>query len=215
MRIKSIYRLAMMTAALSTIGFAAVAGDGYGPVEAPAPIWTGLYIGGHGGYVSARATAGNVGLDLNGAVGGLHAGYQFQTGTIVFGIEGDVGISGAEYNARYGTLAATVSVDRLASIRGRAGLAMGSAMLYATGGIAFAHGDITISDSASGLKASASIESTGYVVGGGVEARLTERISGRVEGLYYGFSDLKLAGISTKVELPTTAVRGGLSYRFN
>jgi opacity protein-like surface antigen len=50
----------------------------------PAPIWTGLYIGADGGFSFAS------GATANGFVGGLHAGYNYQIGHWVFGIETDL-----------------------------------------------------------------------------------------------------------------------------
>ena len=63
------------------------------PMIAAIYDWSGLYIGGNGGYGSARdcwGTVGGVGLgchNSDGAVAGGQIGYRWQTGTYVLGLE--------------------------------------------------------------------------------------------------------------------------------
>ena len=49
--------------------------------QSPAPIWTGLYIGAHGG--GGWGETGDEGIELGGGLGGLHGGYQWQSGAFV------------------------------------------------------------------------------------------------------------------------------------
>ena len=57
-------------------------------------------------------------------IGGVHAGYNWQSGARVFGVEGDVSFGDG--------------VDYLASARARLGYARDNLLLYVTGGVAFA-----------------------------------------------------------------------------
>jgi outer membrane immunogenic protein len=79
----------------------------------PAPVtsWSGFYAGAQVGYAwGGDQTRINVpgfpftfsgpDHDVSGAVGGAHAGYNFQTGLAVFGVEGDLELAGIEGNAR-------------------------------------------------------------------------------------------------------------------
>ena len=68
---------------------------------------------------------------------------------------------------------------------------------------------------ASPLKFSASKIDTGYVIGGGIEKRFGDRVSGRAEILHYGFSDVVLIEGAQKIDLDFTVVRAGLSLHMN
>src|SRR5450759_1855007 len=93
-------------AAVSTIGLTQVASAADMPVKAPitkAPIvaplydWSGIYVGGHIGYLwgSTRVEEDGVvtepGAKTDGVIGGVLAGYNWQSGPVVLGIDGDFG----------------------------------------------------------------------------------------------------------------------------
>jgi outer membrane immunogenic protein len=60
--------------------------------QSPAPIWTGFYIGVHGG--GGWGETSDEGIELGGGLGGLHGGYQWQSGAFVLRAEGDVSFGG-------------------------------------------------------------------------------------------------------------------------
>ena len=88
------------------------------PVKAPPPVvaavynWTGFYVGGHVGYAWGRSKTDVLPSDAldcdngpqcetishktRGAFGGLHAGYNWQVNSIVFGLEAEGGYIGAK-----------------------------------------------------------------------------------------------------------------------
>jgi outer membrane immunogenic protein len=86
------------------------------PVKAPAakPVpyipyhWSGLYIGGHVGYLWGRTSVEEDGVvtepngSTNGVIGGVLAGYNWQTGPWVFGLEGDIGWTNAHGTGEQG-----------------------------------------------------------------------------------------------------------------
>ncbi|MGA6945525.1 MAG: hypothetical protein WBZ27_26575 [Pseudolabrys sp.] len=59
--------------------------------------WGGLYLGGYVGYLWGRTRVEEDGLvtepnaATNGVIGGVLAGYNWQAGPLVFGVEGDFG----------------------------------------------------------------------------------------------------------------------------
>src|SRR3954454_12979374 len=61
--------------------------------------WSGFYAGAHAGYDWGRAHVIDNGVltensvPMNGAIGGLLAGINWQTGIFVYGLEGDFGVS--------------------------------------------------------------------------------------------------------------------------
>lgn len=196
--------------------------DGSYRSPAAAPItgeWAGLYVGGHLG-----ASLGS--LDITGIgtadasiaefSGGLHAGYNIQSRHMVAGLEIDATWLGAEGDTtRVGTAALNTTTDWLSSARVRLGFASGDLLYYATAG--FALGDQTLIVSDSGSSDTTSQTMVGYVVGGGIEYKLSDNISARVEGLYYGFGDEQIDTWlgSANVDADIVTIRAGLSFQLN
>jgi outer membrane immunogenic protein len=184
-----------------------------------APIWTGVYAGGHlGGASGSIGTSDAIGnLDLQGFAGGIHGGYNFQRGSLLLGIEADATWSGADQELKSGTESLRVSNPWLASVRGRLGLVHDSWLFFVTGGLAFAElkADYKDTDPAFLVQASTSKTDTGYVIGAGIEKKFSSRISARGEILHYGFSDFGKIEGSSKLDLDMTVVRAGLSMHMN
>ena len=100
------------------------------------PIWTGFYVGAHGGYGEALDVPAP--FDVSGGVLGLHAGYNHQAGMFVIGVEGDWSGSNIEDTQTAGGIRVKLHVDDLASIRARLGVvAWQNALLYGTVGYAW------------------------------------------------------------------------------
>jgi len=127
----------------------------------------------------------------SGFVGGLHAGYNWQAGNIVFG--GLLDISYADISDRQSGFSSTPAfyhidreIDWLATARAKLGYAFSDRfMAYATGGLAY--GDVSysfISNTPAASIVSGDGDEFGYTVGGGVEAMVTERVSLGLEYLY-------------------------------
>ena len=144
-------------ATFSVIGGAgALAADLPTRVQPIAPVvqpfsWTGFYIGGELGWIETnpKYTTGALLLgtpfavtsasDKNGLTYGVMAGYNYQVGQLVLGVEGD--FSGwtagkIRYTAITGDFL-TAHSKWGGSIRGRLGYAVDHALFYMTGGAAF------------------------------------------------------------------------------
>lgn len=148
--------------------------------------WSGLYIGGHlGGAFDPnklsfrdQSTAQDLGFsapDENSRfIGGVQAGYLWQPGNIVFGVEGDS--SWAK------------NIDYLASARGVIGMPAGPLLIYGTGGAAFegAHERFTVFSQSPGIfDFNRDINKNGWVAGAGFQTWVLPAVSVGVEGLYY------------------------------
>ena len=201
------------------------------PVAAPAVEfdWTGAYIGVQAGWafgdidssltvpagsnINATATGlalllGNNDFDTNGFTGGVQAGFNWQQGSFVFGVEGDVNyIDLSETNVRTGTFGGangrtidTIDADILATLRARLGVAHQNWMFYGTGGIAFSDAEYSralewsFADGCplgtTGLNrchVGSDKFNIGYTVGGGVEYAFNTRFSIKAEYLYTDF----------------------------
>ncbi|WP_114943662.1 outer membrane protein [Microvirga calopogonii] len=177
------------------------------PVIAAVPVftWTGFYVGVNAGYgwnTNDDFVFNNVRYNLNddgGFVGGAQAGYNYQIGSFVVGLEGDIqyaDFGGNDVILADGTIADFNNSDWFGTVRARAGVAFDRALIYATGGFAFADG------------------ATGWTVGGGIEYAITNNLSAKVEGLYVNLDqDDNFLGINNDAEFGV--VRAGLNYRFS
>jgi outer membrane immunogenic protein len=178
-------------------------------VYAPAPPaiynWTGFYIGVDGGYGWASSTgratvAGGPfnGLSVansasvQGAIAGGVIGFNWQTGPLVLGIEGDGEWSGQSNTLNFScgagcNLSETGAIKWLATARARVGYAFDRLLIYGTGGVAWLNATDNLNASAGGITANLlSLSSTpiGFAVGGGVEYAFTNNISARAEYLF-------------------------------
>lgn len=187
-------------------------------VAIPAYNWSGFYIGGNAGGAWATSnwgTAGNIG-NLSGGVAGGTAGFNFQTGHAVFGVEGDVdwaNVKGSTTSAGCPT-GCTTANDWLATARGRAGYAFDRFMPYVTGGAAF--GDIKASTPGF---AGQTQTNTGWTAGGGVEFALSNNWTAKAEYLHVDLGNMNCGfncgtTANNNVSLREDVVRGGLNFRF-
>ncbi len=202
--------------------------------QSPAPIWNGVYIGAHGGGAWGK-TGGTDSFDLDGALGGVHGGYQWQSGNFLIGAEGEVSFGNTSGDASqverenfFGTPITTryaieAKADTVASLKGRLGYAAGPVLLYATGGVAWTWLDIDANATATGggLSVSESLSGsdvlTGWTVGGGAEMKFTNSISGRLDVSHYEFNDdFSDSGIDIDdADVNFTVVRAGLTFHLN
>lgn len=193
---------------------------------APIFSWTGFYLGINGGYGWGHSDwnngpMGNVSLNAKGAMVGGTFGYNWQTGTWVFGLEGDVDgswINGSSQGGGAGTSCSgpngcTTKNSWLATGRGRIGFAWDRFMPYITGGAI--GGNIKATDNGG-----ASVDKTklGWTAGAGVEWAFSGPWSAKLEYLYANLGnvtcDAATCGSDTTVSLKTNMVRGGVNYRF-
>lgn len=202
--------------------------------DAQSVKWGGAYIGAHlgGGWGGLDDGAGTI--KTNGMLGGAHAGYNFQNGNIVYGLEGDFSWAngeGSQSSSGGGCVivqrvcvpfATTTDVkaqlDWLASVRGRLGVTLGNALVYGTGGIAWAHSELKVVSSGVGAGSwSSGGTHTGWVAGGGVEMKLMPNLSARIEALHYSLGDVDfhVAGTGVPLDLDVTTVRAGLTFHLN
>src|SRR5580704_10016115 len=222
---KQMFFAALMLAAGALAGPAAAAdlGPGYPQqtyLKAPAynPIfsWTGFYLGlnGGGGWGSSSwDRTGNV--DLSGGVIGGTAGFNWQMGQVVLGIEGDIDWSNVSGTTM--TLCApgcTTQNDWLGTLRGRLGYAFDRFLPYITGGLAA--GDIRATTPGF---AGASQTNLGWTLGAGVEVAIAGNWSAKAEYLHVGLGNFNCGlacGLVTpdNVSLQADLVRGGVNYRF-
>ena len=127
----------------------------------------------------------------------FRAGYDWQSGPIVFGVVGEWTQSDASDTVTaFSTTPAQYSFERsldyLWALRGRVGYDMGRFMPYATAGGVYGRleNNYNTSNTANTFTPlSNSVENTGFQVGGGVEAQVTNVLRLGVEYLYTSIED--------------------------
>ncbi|MFA6964161.1 outer membrane protein [Bosea sp. (in: a-proteobacteria)] len=194
--------------------------------------WTGIYLGVQAGYVWGQDRtrfSDTLGRAFNGAafrqssdsaLGGAHAGFNYQAGSIVFGIEGDVEALDTNATLIAPGIAARIGRDWQASVRGRVGFALDRFMIYATGGAAFTDFDYSLQNTATGLAESATRSATGWTGGAGVNFAYTDNLILGAEYRYTDFGKVNetgrgpLLGLAVRHEPTTHALRVSAGYKF-
>ena len=230
------------------------------PPVAAVPIftWTGFYVGAQVGFAFSDNNDNNrffgndtfVGpdgftyaVDNNGffnddnddgfTVGG-HVGYNFQFGSFVAGVEGDIEWVdiGGNNNGFSMTRVATGEtfafsrgndLDFIGSIRGRLGYAIDRTLLYVTGGVAFANFD----DNRDSFAFNSPFFDNGnddtewgWTIGVGAEYAFTNNLTARIEYRFTSFDrdNNNRFFVNTAFDRDNNAdfhaVRLGLSYKF-
>ena len=180
------------------------------PVYSPTSAfnWSGPYAGLIGGYNWGSASTASGSVSTKGFGGGVYAGYNFMPGggNFLLGVEGDANLD--REKGSVGGL--TVSRPWGGSLRARAGLAFDRFLIYGTGGLAFGEVKAKNTDGTSD-----SATKTGWTLGGGVEAAITDHMTARLE---YRYTDLGTANLTTTgagaVDSKSSAVLLGVGWKF-
>ena len=206
--IRSIFRIFALVAAGWAVS-AQAADMNYGsraPYTVNQPLnaysWAGPYIGGNLGY--AWGSVDNNPTKPSGVSGGIQGGYNWQNGPFVFGLEGDIQITGSD-----GTFAPwKFSNPWFGTVRGRAGYAFNNIYLYGTGGLAF--GELR----AETFGLTETHTNVGWTVGVGAEFGLVQNWTAKIEYLYVDLSDSRFTITGLPNGYQFGLVRLGVNYRF-
>lgn len=248
-------RIRLVFAAM-LLGFADLASaESISMTEPTAPHdWSGTYLGLHLGYGRGEADFkdatynGGVGsfpvvnweADHSGALVGLQAGYNWQRGKLVFGLEGEIGyldIDGKElppgldpFGDPYDA-SGTINGDWYAGLGARVGYAFQQTLLYAKAGAVYSRTELGFVDTCitapcgTGLVDASERVGWGYQLGAGLEHALAERWTIKLEYAYIDFGSTTIRGTTSGVgfegrsvavesDLSTHTVKLGMNYRF-
>lgn len=171
-------------------------------MPAPAATWEGFYLGGAATY----NIGGDQKYNAHGFGGQIYSGYNWQQGQIVYGLEGDLGYSGADGAANGGT----IKNGWNGSVRGRVGYDMNPFLLYGTAGLAAANNKFSNGNGSDDKTA------IGYTVGAGAEAFVTNNITARVEYRYtdYQSRDFNVGGSNFSRGYDEHSVKVGIGVKF-
>ncbi len=213
------------------------------PVSVSGCAWCGFYVGDNVGYgfgrnsensvltapvppfvgadVAAVSAAGSPRTQSNGITAGAQAGYNWQAGAAVYGVEADINAFALRGNTSGNfvfpstlpggavgpppvtfPVATSVSTDWLMTARGRLGWANNDWMVYGTGGLAV--GNVKVNQVV-GLVAPNTVSSTvsstraGWTVGAGFEYMMTRNWSVKGEYLYVDLGTASTTGVVAPV----------------
>jgi len=195
---------------------------GRAPLYVPYFSWNGIYFGINGGYswgqwnwtdTVALATGGD--FDVGGGLFGGTLGYNWQSGMLVFGIEGDFDWSNIKGSTAIGcaTVCETAN-DWLATVRGRIGLGFDRFLPYVSAGLAYGR----VKGSMAGV-GGFSDSNLGWAAGGGLEYAFISNLSAKIEYLYVDLGTTSCgaacpAGSPFDVTFQSHLFRVGLNYKF-
>jgi outer membrane immunogenic protein len=186
------------------------------PSRAEVERWSGFYIGATAGYGFGSGRAGgdigDISFDQDGALGTILAGYNWQRGSTVFGLETDVGTGnlGTSTATAFGTLHS--EINAFGSFRARAGLLVSPALLlYGTAGLAWADFNFDITGGAS-----RSETFFGWQAGVGAEFAFSPRVTLRAEYLFTDLSSERVvhSGFNDSYDPDFHTVRAGIAFKF-
>jgi outer membrane immunogenic protein len=242
--------LAALAASVSVVGSLGNASAADIAARAPAPVylkappaapfsWEGFYIGGHGGWAHDEfdfftAITTTPDESSKGAFGGVQAGYNFQRGNIVAGVEADASFGKlADVGHDGNFLTESTEIKEFGTARARVGYAFGQVLPYVTGGLGWANvtgGDAcpagamfgTCRPQALGGRGPFSLTANetyfGWTAGAGLEMAVNRNWSVKAEFLHADlgskFIPVAAPGFPISPALKMDTVKAGVNYRF-
>jgi|SRR5579872_6961852 len=240
-------KILLMAVALGMSGTLsqALAADLY--VKAPSAAtaiydWTGAYVGvfGGGGFGNHNVNNSNgaaapfadftANYSSQGGLAGGEAGYNWQSGNFIVGVEGDLfwsGIKGndaSQFAAGAFSGVSAVDADNLrwgGSLRVRGGFTVDRWLVFFTGGYAFGGIQHTNTNLAN-IVDRFNVQANGLTAGGGIAYALTDHVIGKFEYRYTNFNGYNRPGhpLTLNGQIPYTtettysAVTAGLDFKF-
>ncbi|MDR3468269.1 MAG: outer membrane beta-barrel protein [Xanthobacteraceae bacterium] len=205
------------------------------PVVAPVPSWTGFYLGLQAGYgwesdptynytsTMMMMVDPSVSFGTHGFVGGGTGGYNWQTGAVVLGVEGDISYADVKGSALTANTApcyiegCTAKLSWFGTGRVRLGYAAGDFLPYVTGGAAVGEIKGSADLGACRFTTTCGFDDTrwGWTAGGGLEYRFYMNWSAKVEYLYMdlGTPSFNVPNL-TSSRFTYNIVRGGVNLHF-
>ena len=210
--------------AVGLFGASALAADL--PVKAPvnkAPIaapynWSGFYVGANFG---AGWTNGNLNIPDNNFyggitefIGGVEAGYNFQAGHLLFGVEGDFDLATFNHPAFPAPTFGSVSNHWISTVAGRVGLVNDRWLVFAKLGGGWVHSSAIVN-----LPGSPSWEGSstngGWLVGGGIEYGFKAHWTVKLEYDYLALSNWNSVTVpAVALSRDVQMIKAGINYKF-
>lgn len=220
---KSILLAAVALAALNS---GAMAADAVAELPVASTYnWSGAYVGVNagGGFgrtkLSFEAPVGSgefANSRTSGFLGGVQAGYNWQSGDLVYGVEADFqgsSIKGDLSLVGGGPVIGTAKLDWFGTVRARIGYTpVDRFLVYGTGGLAYGHVKADFGP------VDASKTKAGWTLGAGAEYALNDKWTFKTEYLYTDIGKATLLDVGPGASLVSKntfhTIRVGLNYKF-
>jgi outer membrane immunogenic protein len=186
---------------------------------APYYNWTGFYLGINGGGGWGSSSWDSTGsFDVSGGMIGGTAGYNWQMGAWVLGLEGDIDWASIKGSTNVpGCVGGGCTTENtwVGTARGRVGYAFDRWMPYVTGGAAFGG----VNASHAGFTGQSSTQ-VGWAAGVGVEFAVVNNVTAKVEYLHYDLGSFTCGLncgnglVNDTVSFNADVIRGGVNLRF-
>ncbi len=164
------------------------------PYVAAGPDWSGAYVGAQLGY--GDVDSNDAGLDGNGWLGGVHAGYRWDLGNWVAGTELTWDKTAIDLGDTAGD-----ELDSVAALKLTAGREIGNSLVYGALGIAQANASTAVGED---------LSDTGLVYGLGFDYAVNDSWTVGGEVLEHKFDDFD----GTGVDFDATTVKAKVSLQF-
>jgi opacity protein-like surface antigen len=207
------------------------------PSLAPAWSWNGLYVGGHlggawgvknwssdpTGYFSGLGAFPNYGT-AGGSIGGGQVGFNYQSGSIVLGLEADASWASVDGTTRcaFAYFICSSRVNSLGTLAARIGVTLDRTLLYAKAGAAWAHDKYHMNSFEFIDVLDGSQTRWGWMGGGGLEYAFAPDWSAKVEYDYLDLGTARVVFMDTVDPTPVPIdirqnlhlIKLGINYRF-
>ena len=218
-------RLLLGSVALAAIGVTVVAHAADMPTKAlPASVptppynWSGFYIGANFGGAWTNGSLNIPGNNFYGGItefiGGVQAGYNFQAGHLLFGVEGDIDWASFNHPALPFPTLGSVSHRWMSTAAGRVGLVNDRWLVFAKLGGGWVQSDATVNVPGS-PSWNGSHTNSGWLIGGGIEYGFKAHWTVKLEYDYLALSNWNSATVPTVgMNRDVQMIKAGINYKF-
>ena len=202
--------------------------------------WSGAYAGVHLGYGWGDSDFTDLegwnlfgqtfAIESDGFLGGVQSGYNWQSGSFVFGGEAelgylDLGGRGLQQDGVFNDTYGLVDGGWYAGLSARLGFAMDRTLFYAKAGGVYLDGKYLLEDGVTLAGPDTLVGSEtigwGYQIGAGVEHAVTENWTLKLEYAYFDFGSETVTGFDSggapwdyRADLSAHTVKIGVNYKF-
>ena len=179
--------------------------------------WSGLYVGANFGGAWSNGSLNIPGNNLYGGltetIGGLQAGYNFQAGHFLFGVEGAFDRAGFAHPVLSTPTLGSVDQRWIGTVAGRVGLVNDRWLVFAKLGGGWVQSNANLNSRAQFWNGSST--SSGWLVGGGIEYGFQGALDFKLEYDYLGLSSWNSPTVpSLALNRDLQMVKAGINYKF-
>ena len=180
-------------------------------------IWSGFYVGANFGGAWSNGSLNIPGNNLYGGltefIGGVQAGYNFQAGQFLFGVEGEFDGAGFAHPVLSAPTLGYVDQRWIGTVAGRVGLVNDRWLVFAKLGGGWVQSNATLNFA--GTVWNGSSTSSGWLIGGGIEYGFKAHWTVKLEYDYLGLSNWNSPTVpSFALNRDLQMVKAGINYKF-